>query len=70
MAILGIDEITYGAEDLAACGRFFEDWGLKRIEDSAERVVFECLNGCRVTVADPRRAALPPAFEEGDRERQ
>jgi catechol 2,3-dioxygenase-like lactoylglutathione lyase family enzyme len=65
MAILGIDEITYGAEDLAACGRFFEDWGLKRIEDSAERVVFECLNGCRVTVADPRRAALPPAFEDG-----
>jgi catechol 2,3-dioxygenase-like lactoylglutathione lyase family enzyme len=69
MAILGIDEITYGAEDLAACSRFFEDWGLKRIEngleDGAERMVFECLNGCRVTVADPRRAALPPAFEEG-----
>jgi catechol 2,3-dioxygenase-like lactoylglutathione lyase family enzyme len=65
MAILGIDEITYGAEDLAACTRFFGDWGLERIEDSAERVVFECLNGCRVVVADPRRVALPPAFEDG-----
>lgn len=65
MAILGIDEITYGAEDLAACGRFFDDWGLKRIEDTADRLVFECQNACRVTVADPRRVALPAAFEEG-----
>ena len=28
MSILGIDEITYGAADLATCRRFFLDWGL------------------------------------------
>ncbi len=63
--ILGIDEISYGAEDLAACGRFFDDWGLRRVEDTPERLVFECQNGCRVIVADPRRVALPAAFEDG-----
>lgn len=65
MSILGIDEISYGAEDLATCRRFFADWGLKLAEESAGRLVFESLNGCRVIVADPARYALPAAIEEG-----
>ena len=28
MDVLGIDEITYGADDLAACKRFLTDWGM------------------------------------------
>ncbi len=65
MAILGIDEITYGASDLATCQRFFADWGLALVEQDASRCVFETLNGGRVIVADPAQAALPPAFEDG-----
>jgi catechol 2,3-dioxygenase-like lactoylglutathione lyase family enzyme len=63
--ILGIDEITYGAEDLATCRHFLQDWGLQLVQESPERLVFECLNGCRVVVADPRQVALPAPFEEG-----
>ena len=57
MKITGIDEITYGASDLATCTRFLEDWGLRRIDAPDDRRVFECLNGCRVIVADPDRTA-------------
>ena len=63
--ILGIEQITYGASDLDACRTFFSDWGLKLVEDANGKLVFECLNGCRVVVADPARIELPAAFEDG-----
>jgi catechol 2,3-dioxygenase-like lactoylglutathione lyase family enzyme len=65
MTILGIDQITYGAPDLDTCRRFFTDWGLKLAQEQADQLVFECMNGCKVVVADPARADLPAAFEDG-----
>jgi len=65
MSILGIDEITYGAADLATCRRFFTDWGLTLVQDADRRLVFETLNGCRVLVADPAHASLPAPIEDG-----
>ncbi|MBS0317275.1 MAG: glyoxalase, partial [Proteobacteria bacterium] len=51
MSVLGIDQITYGADDLATCRRFFSDWGLTLASERADELVFETLNGCRVVVA-------------------
>jgi catechol 2,3-dioxygenase-like lactoylglutathione lyase family enzyme len=65
MSVLGIDEITYGADDLPACRRFFQDWGLHLASEEADRLVFETLNGGRVIVAASNRAGLPPAIESG-----
>lgn len=65
MSVLGIDEITYGVEDLAPSRAFFLDWGLKLVQEDADRLVFECLNGCRVIVADSRRVDLPEGIEPG-----
>lgn len=65
MSVLGIDEISYGADDLAACRQFFLDWGLNLVEEQAERLVFETLNGCRVIVAASHHPDLPPAIEAG-----
>jgi catechol 2,3-dioxygenase-like lactoylglutathione lyase family enzyme len=65
MSILGIDEITYGAQDLATCRRFFGDWGLKLAADEGTRLVYETINGCRVIVADPQAHELPAGVEEG-----
>ena len=65
MSILGIDEITYGAQDLATCRRFFDDWGLKLAADEGTRLVYETINGCRVIVADPQVHSLPTGVEEG-----
>ena len=65
MSVLGIDEITYGADDLPTCRRFFLDWGLSLVEEESDRLVFETLNGCRVIVAASSRKDLPPALEAG-----
>ena len=65
MSILGIDQITYGADDLAAIRRFFLDWGLTLAQERADELVFECLNGCRVVVAASTNADLPPPIETG-----
>ncbi|MGE8321405.1 MAG: VOC family protein, partial [Comamonas sp.] len=61
----GIDEISYGADDLAACRQFFLDWGLSLADEQADRLVFETLNGCRVIVAASNHPGLPPAIEAG-----
>ncbi len=65
MSVLGIDEITYGADDLPTCRRFFLDWGLALVTEETDQLVFETLNGCRVIVAATTRADLPPAMESG-----
>lgn len=65
MSVLGIDQITYGTDDLALSRRFFADWGLALVQEGADELVFECLNGCRVVVAAMDKAGLPPAIEEG-----
>ena len=65
MSVLGIDQITYGTDDLAVSRRFFADWGLALVQEGADELVFECLNGCRVVVAAMDKAGLPPAIEEG-----
>lgn len=63
MSVLGIDEITFGASDMPTCRRFFLDWGLSLVDESAQQLVFESLNGCRVIVAHSDTAELPPGME-------
>ncbi|RDI19112.1 VOC family protein [Pseudacidovorax intermedius] len=65
MSVLGIDQITYGTDDLATSRRFFLDWGLTLAHEGADELVFESLNGCRIVVAAMDKAGLPPAIEEG-----
>ena len=65
MSVLGIDEITYSADDLPTCRRFFLDWGLRLVGESPDELVFETLNGGRVIVAASGKAGLPPALEVG-----
>jgi len=65
MDVLGIDEITYGADDLPACKKFFADWGMTLVQDSDAALVFETQNGCRVIVRRSDDPLLPPAIEAG-----
>ncbi|MDZ3993421.1 hypothetical protein PspTeo4_25520 [Pseudomonas sp. Teo4] len=70
MSVLGIDEVTYGVEDLATCARFFADWGLTQVSEQADEVIFETLNGCRVVLAAIDKPGLPPAIEPGSTVRE
>jgi catechol 2,3-dioxygenase-like lactoylglutathione lyase family enzyme len=65
MSVLGIDQITYGADDLPNCRRFFQDWGLALKSETLDELVFECLNGCRVVVAALGKPGLPAPIEAG-----
>jgi len=61
----GIDRITYGAEDMAAGVKFFEDWGLKLVSSDANVALFETLDGTEAEVRPIDDPALPPPIEEG-----
>lgn len=63
MRVLGIDEITFGVVDLAASRQFFDDWGLKLLREDTQTLVFETLNGCRVSVAQSGKPGLPAGVE-------
>jgi hypothetical protein len=62
MNLHGIDEITFGTSDLVACHRFFQDWGLSLVAESADQLVFESLNGCRVITARSDLPGLAPGI--------
>lgn len=65
MAVLGIDEVNYRAADLAACKRFFLDWGLLLERESDQQLEFRSLNDCVVRVSHPDLPGLPAGLEEG-----
>lgn len=64
MSILGIEEITFGAQDIPRCRQFFLDWGLTLVEETTTRLVYESLNGCRVVVAHSDTPGLPAGVED------
>jgi catechol 2,3-dioxygenase-like lactoylglutathione lyase family enzyme len=67
MSVLGIDQITYGADDLPTCRQFFEDWGLALKSQAADELVFECLNGCRWSLRRWTSRACRPRWKRARR---
>lgn len=65
MSITGIDRVTFGVEDIAACRKFFSDWGLKLVSEREDALDFETLNGCEVRFRKIDDPSLPPAIEAG-----
>lgn len=65
MDVIGIDEITYGADDFDTCRQFFADWGLTLSTETPEQLTFTTLNGCLVNVVKTTDKRYPPAIEAG-----
>lgn len=65
MSITGIDRVTFGVEDVAACRGFFLDFGLKLVAETPAALDFETLNGCEVRIRHKDDPSLPPAIEPG-----
>ena len=59
MGVTGIDRVVFGVEDLDTNRRFFTDWGLRQIEDTPDRTVFETLDGCEIVLRPADAADLP-----------
>jgi catechol 2,3-dioxygenase-like lactoylglutathione lyase family enzyme len=68
--ITGIAELRYAVEDLDKCIRFFEDFGLSKLESRSDHAVFEVVSGQRVhlfRLGDsrlPKSAILGPGVHE------
>lgn len=62
MAIVGIERLIYGVEDLEASSRFFEDFGLVR-ESTAEAATFILPEGSRVVLLPLGHPSLPKTTE-------
>ena len=65
MNVLGIEQVTYGVEDLTKCKEFWIDWGLKILSESETGSDFETLNGSRVLVRKIEDPDLPKPMEAG-----
>jgi hypothetical protein len=59
MAIIGIESLVYGVEDLDKSIKFFEDFGLARSPEAAEGASFTLPEGSRIILLPLGHAALP-----------
>lgn len=62
MKILGLDYVVLAAEDLDACKRCIDDYGLTKVESSVSGALYEALDGTGVLLRKPNDASLPKAF--------
>ncbi|MHC3467632.1 VOC family protein [Streptomyces sp. 7R007] len=65
MGIQRIESVTYGIDDLAACARFFDDFGLFLVERTEEHAVFATLTGQTLHLDTVPGPLLPPPVESG-----
>lgn len=70
MAIMGIQSLIYGVEDVARCEWFFEDFGLPLTESTADHAHFLLPEGSNVIIRYRDDPALPHGKIEGDGVRQ
>lgn len=59
MAILGIESLVYGVDDVGLCERFFNDFGLRSIASANSLVEFEVEEGARVILRPSSDPTLP-----------
>lgn len=63
MPVNQIRRVDYGVEDVAQCIRFFREFGLRAISETARRGEFLLPDGSMVAVHAADDPSLPPAFE-------
>jgi catechol 2,3-dioxygenase-like lactoylglutathione lyase family enzyme len=64
VAIDRIESVVYGVTDLEACSRFFDDFGLERVESSGTGASFRTPVNQFVHLRPADDPALPPALED------
>src|SRR6266403_1934844 len=66
MAVLGIECLAYGVEDVEKSCRFFEDFGLRRADSAAGVGRFDLPEGSHVLIRYRDDPALPKSSLVGD----
>ena len=65
MAIIGIDTLLYGVEDLASASRFFDDFGLVRLSANDQETLYRLDEGSTIIVRGIEHASIPVSRYEG-----
>ena len=65
MALLGIETLIYGVDDLEACLKFYDDFGLQSVERDAGGAVYRLPEGSSFVIRRSDDPRLPPAFLNG-----
>lgn len=60
MSILGVESVVFGVDDLEACTRFWDDFGLNPVSRDATESVFDVPSGSRIIVRKRGDDRLPP----------
>lgn len=70
MALAGIDAVVFGVSDMAEAKRFLDDWGVRSISTTPDRLVYQTRDGTEVVVRPRDLTDLPPAIEDGNTVRE
>ena len=65
MALNGVSMVTYGVDDLALCMRFYLDFGLTPLVQTATEATFQLYEGSIVRLLHADDARLPARFSDG-----
>jgi catechol 2,3-dioxygenase-like lactoylglutathione lyase family enzyme len=65
MAILGIDKLVFGVEDMKAAKKFYTDFGLKQVADKANHARFQTVNRAEIELYPVKAKGLPKAIQSG-----
>jgi catechol 2,3-dioxygenase-like lactoylglutathione lyase family enzyme len=65
MAINGVETAVFGVDDLPLCGRFLDDLGLARVEESADHIRYQLPEGSHVVLRCSDDKELPKPFSAG-----
>lgn len=61
MHIVGLDSLVFGVEDVDACARYLEDYGLIKVELSASGGRYEAQDGSAIVFRKSNDPSLPPS---------
>jgi catechol 2,3-dioxygenase-like lactoylglutathione lyase family enzyme len=65
VAIIGIESLVYGVDDVAVCTKFFEDFGLPLASNAGSVSTFQLEEGSKVVIRQRHDPALPKSAVEG-----
>ena len=65
MTIMGIDTVVYSAPNMEKAGKFFGDWGLRRVKGGKTGMVFETAVGSQIVVKPASAKDLPARPAKG-----
>ncbi|HWN40132.1 MAG TPA: VOC family protein, partial [Gammaproteobacteria bacterium] len=70
MNVTNLDSVTFGITDVAACRRFWTDFGLTESAGDDGATVFSCKNSSSVVLRDANDPKLPAPVEPGATQRE